>query len=83
MNDAAQDFRAVEDLRPAPRTTPELVLWLMFLLALCGMGLLMWPGASPEPRLNSPLEAVAPTAAASGAGSSVLMAAPSQHAQMK
>lgn len=54
MNTPLQVFRAVEDLRPAPRTTPALVLWLMFLLTLCGIGLLMWPVAGPEPRPNSP-----------------------------
>jgi hypothetical protein len=69
MNQPLQGFRAIEDLRPAPRTTPARVLWLMFLLSLCGVGLLMWPGASPQPRPHSPLVAVAAPAAAPAAAS--------------
>ena len=49
------DFQEIEDLRPAPRTTPTFVLWLMTLVVLGGGAFLAWtpPGAVVGPRASA------------------------------
>lgn len=36
------DLQEIGDLRPAPRTTPTLVLWMMMLVLFGGAALLAW-----------------------------------------
>jgi len=49
------DIQEIEDLRPAPRTTPAFVLWLMMLVVLGGAAFLAWtpPGAVVGPRASA------------------------------
>jgi hypothetical protein len=42
------DFPDIGDLRPAPRTTSTVVLWLMLLVVVGGAGVLIWPAARHE-----------------------------------
>jgi hypothetical protein len=38
----------IGDLRPAPRQAPAMVLWSLFVVAIAGIGLLLWAPASTQ-----------------------------------
>jgi len=63
------EFRNIEDLRPAPRPTPRLVLWLMLFVVLGGAALLVVSGSgTPAPSIASAEQGTAIRQARKGSG---------------
>ena len=52
------DITPIEDLRPAPRTTPTAVLYAMFAVVFIGMALLIWPRAPERAKSGPPSRAM-------------------------
>ena len=58
-----RDLQEIDELRPAPRTTPTVVLWLMLSVVLGGAAVLAW---TPPAALVGPMASANAAAASAG-----------------